>query len=429
MPACRGIGMISRSDFLAYGRALRSLEENAEKAIKDLFWSWYNTHPDATVEEIREFAIELMGTASVTYADAGASLAAEWYDVEAEAEHAKLDTALISTSVSDDDIERTVHYQAGKLVEDDVNGFVRNLGTYTRDRIRRSANDTIMLNCKRDRRRGVRFARVPSGAETCAFCMMLSGRGFVYHSAKTAGEQSHYHRGCDCKIVPGFDEDNPIEGYDPGECKGLAREFKEIDGRFPKAQADAIKSTILVESDRRRGFEPGITPSELADRLTVGEKNAWTEFRRMGKTPAAYRETEAAFLAEVGRAFGCTFDAEFMARPDGFEMWAVSRIAGGSDVSFIYATRMHKIPDAVIGDIIWEVKSPVVANNTADLLVDALDKFAAYPNARPRAILSTARLSSGFVEDVVKAAQGFIDDDTFEEILVVTDDKIIPLKK
>lgn len=420
--------MISRADFLAYCRAIRGLEENVEKVVRDEFWSWYNSHPDATVEEMREYAIGLMESVAVDYSDAGASLAAEWYDVEAMAEHAKLDTALLSTNVSDESVERMVHYQATKLTKGDVAGFVSNLGDYTRDCVRRSANDTIMLNCKRDRKKGVKFARVPSGAETCTFCMMLAGRGFDYLSAKTAGEQGHYHRGCDCKIVPGFNEDNPIEGYDPDECKRLWREFKEIDEKYPKAQADAIKSVILVESDKHRGIEPSLAPSELAGRLAAGEKSAWAEFKRRGKTKVAYRETEASYLAEVGRVFGCTFDAEYKARPDGFEMWAAARAADGNEVLFKYATRKHKNPDATIDEIIWEIKSPVSANKTTDLLVDAKKKYDAYPDARPRAIVSTARLETGSLEDVIGAAQGFVEDGTFEEILVVTNDRVISLK-
>lgn len=421
--------MISRSDFLAYGRALRTLEEGADEAIRASFWGWCDSHPDATVEEIREFAIGLAESISGTYSDAGASLAAEWYDVEAEAEHAKLDTALLSTSVSEENIERVVHYQAAKLVEDDYAGFVSNLGAYARDRVRRSANDTIMLNCERDRRKGVRFARVPGGAETCAFCMMLSSRGFVYHTAATAGEQSHYHRGCDCKIVPGFDKDNPIEGYDPKECEQLWREFERVDGAYPKAQADAIKSAMLVESDRRRGIEASLTPSELADRLTVGEKSAWAEFKRKGKTEVAYHETEAAYFSEVGRALGCTFDAELMARPDGYEMWAAARVADGGEVLFRYATYEHKVPDAFIDGVLWEIKSPRSSSKTADLLVGARAKFEAFPDDAPRAIVSVSRLDKGTAGDVATVAGRFVDDGTFEEILVVTADEIVSTEK
>lgn len=56
-----------------------------------------------------------------------------------------------------------------------------------------------------------RYARVPTGAETCRFCITLASRGYVYHSKDTA---SHAHANCDCVVVPSF-KGTTVEGYDP----------------------------------------------------------------------------------------------------------------------------------------------------------------------------------------------------------------------
>lgn len=68
------------------------------------------------------------------------------------------------------------------------------------------------------------WARVATGRETCAWCLMLVSRGPVYSSASTAGIDlddttarqmiaagqdvsefmSQWHPGCDCKVVPVF---------------------------------------------------------------------------------------------------------------------------------------------------------------------------------------------------------------------------------
>ena len=69
---------------------------------------------------------------------------------------------------------------------------------------------------RKKNRSKVRYARVPSGGETCPFCMMLASRGAVYHSEATAGGDGHYHAHCRCRIVPVFG-DQQIEGYDPSE--------------------------------------------------------------------------------------------------------------------------------------------------------------------------------------------------------------------
>lgn len=74
------------------------------------------------------------------------------------------------------------------------------------------------------------WARVATGAETCAFCMMLVSRGPVYGTARDAGAtiedrdamqlidedgffaqtelMTRWHPGCDCKLVPVFNRKN-----------------------------------------------------------------------------------------------------------------------------------------------------------------------------------------------------------------------------
>ena len=56
-----------------------------------------------------------------------------------------------------------------------------------------AANSTI-ANGRLDVRKP-RFARVPTGSETCDFCLMLASRGFVYHTESTAS-MGHVHAGC-----------------------------------------------------------------------------------------------------------------------------------------------------------------------------------------------------------------------------------------
>lgn len=127
---------------------------------------------------------------------------------------------------------------AGKSVESRIRDSVKNLA---KDQVQRRANQTMEHNAKRDK---VRYARVATGGETCTFCAMLSSRGFVYASAKEAGKGGHYHRGCRCKVVPGFDG-MEVEGYDPAEMAARWREFEEID-----AMSDA-NGNPLPDFDKR----------------------------------------------------------------------------------------------------------------------------------------------------------------------------------
>ncbi len=62
---------------------------------------------------------------------------------------------------------------------------------------------------------GGAWARVPTGASTCAFCRMTASRGAVYRSAQSAGEGKKWHGRCDCAVVLVRDERDYPKGYNP----------------------------------------------------------------------------------------------------------------------------------------------------------------------------------------------------------------------
>ena len=128
-----------------------------------------------------------------------------------------------------DDVAR---YQARKLAKEGDAAFARACGEFARNDAFRSLSETIIANVGRDRDKGAMFARVPTGAETCTFCLMLASRGAVYHTRKTAGEWRHFHRGCDCKVVPSFEDDPEaelVQGVKPRELYERYKVFKQID--------------------------------------------------------------------------------------------------------------------------------------------------------------------------------------------------------
>ena len=73
------------------------------------------------------------------------------------------------------------------------------------------------------------FARVPTGTETCTFCLMLASRGAVYHTRKTAGERGRFHRGCDCKVVPSVEGDGTIKSIHVMRGDGIIETLNKTD--------------------------------------------------------------------------------------------------------------------------------------------------------------------------------------------------------
>ena len=212
--------------------------------------AWCRSHEDATVAEKREAAKLIMEGFVQGYDDVAAEFAAQWYDHRAEQGGARLEQAITTTTYKPESVDAVARYQAKKLAKGGDAAFAKACGEFARDDAFRSLNETIAANVGRDKDKGVRFARVPTGFETCTFCLMLASRGAVYHTRKTAGEFKRFHRRCDCKIVPGFGDDPDaelVEGVRPKELYERYKQFKEIDEdeSLTSADKDAAKRAVL----------------------------------------------------------------------------------------------------------------------------------------------------------------------------------------
>ena len=169
------------------------------------------------VELHQQLLMELVTGIVQTYGDVAATAAAQWY------EQARLDDigeaydALTFGSFnpdkafgSPDVVRQFAQYDPDNMAQTAqfLQGAIQRWITYY-------GRETIARNCQHDPKKP-RWARVPSGAKTCAFCEMLASRGFVYYSKQTAGALKSWHSHCDCMIVPEWDADKThIQGYDP----------------------------------------------------------------------------------------------------------------------------------------------------------------------------------------------------------------------
>ena len=108
--------------------------------------------------------------------------------------------------------------------------------------VKRAAGDCIFENGRRDKAKPS-YARVPSGSDTCDFCLMLAGRGFVYRNKVAAGFLNHYHDNCDCRVVPSW-KGGGVEGYHPAK---IAQQWS--DNIWAKAEARAQASGRTAEEE------------------------------------------------------------------------------------------------------------------------------------------------------------------------------------
>ena len=263
--------------------ASAKIGDDAASAVEQRVLGWCRSHEGASVAEKREAAKLIMEGFVQAYDDKAAEFASQWYDYRAEQGGARLKQAVTMTVYEPGSVDDVARYQAKKLAKEGDAAFARACGEFARNDAFRSLNETIIANVGRDRDKGAMFARVPTGAETCTFCLMLASRGAVYHTRKSAGEFKHFHRHCDCKVVPGF-EDNPdaelVEGVKPRELYERYKQFKEIDETegLSAADKDARKRAIAANPLLGTRADPALEyfgPAELDDPERLDEIKSW----------------------------------------------------------------------------------------------------------------------------------------------------------
>lgn len=255
--------MISAAEFAAYNREVARIGDRAAADVESSVLAWCRSHEDATVAEKREAAKLIMEGFVQGYDDVAAEFAAQWYDHRAEQGGARLEQAVTMTTYGPDAVDAVARYQARKLAKGGDAAFAKACGEFARDDAFRSLNETIIANVGRDRDKGARFARVPTGFETCTFCLMLASRGAVYHTRKSAGEFKHFHRRCDCKVVPSFEDDADaelVEGVRPKELYERYRAIKQIDsmeGLTDSDRQELAERALRVEVESIAGKKLG----------------------------------------------------------------------------------------------------------------------------------------------------------------------------
>lgn len=224
--------------------------ELARAELEAFFYSLDVSRPELA----RDALLEFMPILAQEYGDVAATAAAEWYEAQRLAQVGGSYAAVLGEGIDAVQAEGSVRYAAGHLFGDDPAQTLALLSGSLQRFVLYGSRDTIARNAGRDPARP-RFARVPTGAKTCAWCSMLASRGFVYLTRETAGiARDHYHDDCDCQIVAEFDRNAAhIDGYDPdalydqymaareatgsGDMKVIASEMRRM---FPDSYTDGV---------------------------------------------------------------------------------------------------------------------------------------------------------------------------------------------
>lgn len=266
------------------------------KVLERIEWT-----PD-NVAECREVVVSALKETLPAYADAAAQAAADFYDACRMLCVGEKMGAIALSSFDPDAIEGAVR----AIVQDVVDGKpVDQVNRKLLDRIdremKKAAANSTAGNARRDPLKP-KWARVPGGAETCSFCLMLASFGFNTSSSDTA---SHTHANCDCRIVPQWGEGS-IEGYDPegmyeryelcldaiGGRDGVRREWEALPddereayiashGKKEGAAFDTfLNKRVSTEIGRRdpRWFKAGVVSRPSFDRVAFSDEQVGKKF-------------------------------------------------------------------------------------------------------------------------------------------------------
>lgn len=233
--------LIPRSYVESYSRSLNVVSDRGraelERLLGEVDWS-------GDVATVREQVVEIMQLCCGGSTDMAARLAAEFYDGLRErfgisdGFQAEVDPCREPEAT-----EGAVRAFAQDLADGKpVEGFVSKCSDRLDRETRLAANRCVERNAKRDPKRPT-WARVPTGAETCKYCIMLASRGFVYHSEELA---SHAHSNCDCRVIPSWDRGKAsAEGYDPERYK---RQWELMEA-YGSVVSGAEASELIAQSD------------------------------------------------------------------------------------------------------------------------------------------------------------------------------------
>ena len=205
------------------------------KVLQGINWTPEN------IAECRELVLQALDAVMPTYTTMAAQASADFYDAAREL---VVGERMGAKAISDFDMRKTEGAVRGFVrfvLRDDVQTFNDQVLQRIDYEMKRSANMSVVENGRRDPKK-VRYARVPTGSETCDFCLMLASRGFVYQSEGTASA-SHCHSSCDCRVTPGWDG-MEVEDYDP---RSIYDRWQDAIDAKAKERAERKGTTVSEE--------------------------------------------------------------------------------------------------------------------------------------------------------------------------------------
>lgn len=187
--------MASAAQVSEFRRANQDLTLLAQSQLRDFLSSF---RLDGDPVRVRNALLAFLPELVTEFGDVSALLAADFYDMLRDVPPSAASfQAAYAAPVEPGKAEGAARWAVGALFAEDASLFTSQILGATQRLVAQRGRDTIFDNAGRDPVRTA-VARIPSGSDTCSFCIMTASRGAVYKDLVSAGEMNSYHDNCDC---------------------------------------------------------------------------------------------------------------------------------------------------------------------------------------------------------------------------------------
>lgn len=341
---------LSAKDWRDYVERLRKVNETAAQKMQ----AYIDTYGIDDMERLVDYAFAL----ATTYGEANGALACEMYDAVAEASNVNVPPAEMAPTAT---YEETAQAMYGTLMNK-YNTLAATVGRLTKQ----VSADTMLQNGLRD---GAKFAWIPHGGETCAFCITLASNGWqnVSKRALKNGHAEHIHANCHCEYAISFDADPKVEGYDPD--KYLRMYYgAPLDGQppTPRNRINALSRMLKKEQVNNEGAS---ADRDIYRTFKDGdEANAY-----FGKRPPRQlRRTDRAEYDRQREAYAKSMFGSWYESLTGEQTTAIGEYSGDS-YSAINGLLRHQMTEKMVDK--WNAISPMSISSMIDEIEKAIDTF------------------------------------------------------
>lgn len=213
--------MVSRASLDQLRQANARVESLVQSEVFDLLRTVGTSSPEAAQGLLSDILPQLVNE----YGEIAQVAAAEWYEATYGAR------AYLAPSTPTAAVQANVRYNATGLYQGDPTKALTDMAVQAVKHVRNQGRDVITTSAQRN---GARWARIPRGGKTCAFCLTLASRDAVYLSERTASVSRRtgedYHGDCRCEVVQLDRFSDYPEGYDPDAYYEIYNEAAEIAG-------------------------------------------------------------------------------------------------------------------------------------------------------------------------------------------------------